>query len=87
MYFAFTSLSTVGFGDLYPRNNPERVMCALLLLIGVAIFSYVLGIYNEILDEFTTLLADLDESDNLIRFMMVIKRFNDGKRLDPKFQD
>ena len=24
MYYAFTSLSTVGFGDYYPKSNKER---------------------------------------------------------------
>jgi len=63
MYFAFTSLSTVGFGDLHPRNDPERVMCAIILLIGVAMFSYILGIFILILEEFSSLLADLGDGD------------------------
>ena len=47
MYYAFTSLSTVGFGDLHPVNNFERIFCAIILLIGNAIFGYVLGIFRE----------------------------------------
>tara|TARA_B110001450_G_C17380459_1_gene383465 strand:- start:452 stop:586 length:135 start_codon:yes stop_codon:yes gene_type:complete len=42
-YFTFTSLSTVGFGDLNPRSNSERILTAVILLFGVAIFSYILG--------------------------------------------
>ena len=38
-YFAFTSLATVGFGDINPRSNIERLLGAFMLLIGVAIFS------------------------------------------------
>jgi hypothetical protein len=49
MYFAFTSLSTVGFGDFNPRSNSERLFCAFILLFGVAIFSYIMGIFIEIL--------------------------------------
>jgi len=43
VYFTFTSLSTVGFGDLNPRSNSERILTAVILLFGVAIFSYILG--------------------------------------------
>jgi hypothetical protein len=42
-YFAFTSLSTVGFGDFHPRSNYERLFCALILLFGVALFSMIMG--------------------------------------------
>jgi hypothetical protein len=43
VYYAFTSLSTVGFGDYNPKSNIERFVCAFILLFGVAIFSYVMG--------------------------------------------
>jgi hypothetical protein len=48
-YFAFTSLSTVGFGDYHPRGDVERIFCAFLLLFGVAIFSYILSIFKDII--------------------------------------
>ena len=50
MYWAFTTLSTVGFGDYNPRSDSERLMCAFFMLFGVAIFSYIMGIFIEILD-------------------------------------
>ena len=49
VYFSFTSLSTVGLGDYHPKSNPERACTAMLLLIGVAVFSYILGNFIEIL--------------------------------------
>lgn len=52
MYFAFTSLSTVGFGDFNPRGDIERILCAFILLFGVAIFSYIMGNFIDILDQF-----------------------------------
>lgn len=42
-YFSFTSLSTVGFGDFHAINNVERLACAMMLIFGVAIFSYFMG--------------------------------------------
>ena len=51
-YFAFTSLSTVGFGDYHPRGNIERMIGAFILLGGVAIFSLIMGNFIENLQEF-----------------------------------
>lgn len=59
-YYMFTSLSTVGFGDYHPRSNFERVYCAMILLFGVAIFSYIMGNFIEILDQFKSYNKDLD---------------------------
>ena len=42
-YYMFTSLSTVGFGDYHPRSDFERIFIAMVLLFGVAIFSYIMG--------------------------------------------
>ena len=42
LYFAFTSLSTVGLGDYHPRSNIERLVGAFVLLFGVALTSYVM---------------------------------------------
>ena len=50
VYYTFTSLSTVGFGDLTPRSDCERLFCAFILLFGVAIFSYILGELTNILE-------------------------------------
>jgi len=66
VYYAFTSLSTVGFGDFNPKSNPERLFCAFfMLLMGVAIFSIVMGNFAEILDKFTKLSSDLDDDEKL----------------------
>jgi hypothetical protein len=54
-YYSFTSLSTVGFGDFNPRSDIERLVVAFILLFGVAVFSYMMGIFIEILDEFKEL--------------------------------
>ena len=71
-YFAFTSLSTVGFGDFNPKSDVERATCAFILLFGVSIFSYVMGIFIDILTEIQLLQKNLDDSDNLVCFFHCI---------------
>jgi hypothetical protein len=78
VYYAFTSLSTVGFGDYSPRSDFERILCAIILLFGVAIFSFIMGNFINILDQYQNLHKDLDEGDELMRFFGLIKKFNDN---------
>ena len=81
-YYAFTSLSTVGFGDYNPRSDEERLVCAFILLFGVAIFSYMMGEFIEMLATRDQLYADLDDGDNLTRFFGMMTHFNHDKEID-----
>lgn len=56
-YFAFTTLSTVGFGDFVPISNTERVAGSIILLFGVMIFSTIMG-------EFVDIIRSFQEYDN-----------------------
>ena len=87
IYYAFTSLSTVGFGDYNPKSNIERVLCAFILMFGVSIFSYIMGIFIEILGEIQKLNADLDEGDLLAQFFVLLNRYNDQKPINKEFRD
>jgi len=68
MYFAFTSLSTVGFGDFHPKSDFERAMCAFILLFGVAVFSYIMGIFIDILNSIQLFYDEPNEDRELQRF-------------------
>lgn len=81
-YFAFTSLSTVGFGDIHPKSNIERATTSMILLMGVAMFSYIMGMFTEILQTFITLNASLSEDEDLAKFFGLVKRFNNEKSLN-----
>jgi hypothetical protein len=47
-------------------------------LFGVAIFSYIMGIFIGILEQYKNLNADLDDGDNLSKFFGLLRRFNDN---------
>ena len=72
IYFSFTSLSTVGFGDYYPQTDEERLLAAVILLFGNMIFSLVMELFLEILNEWKELENDLDEGDQLSKFFGLI---------------
>lgn len=43
MYFMMTTMSTVGFGDMHPLSDPERLVCILIFLVGGAMFGIIMG--------------------------------------------
>lgn len=48
-YWAFTTLSTVGYGDIHPENNAEMLIAIAWMLFGICFFSYTLGILSSML--------------------------------------
>ena len=82
MYYTFTSLSTVGFGDVAPKSNGERIFIAFFMLFGVACFSYIMGIFVEILDSFNLINDDINDGDELSKFFGVLYKFNNGEDID-----
>ena len=86
IYYAFTSLSTVGFGDYNPRSDAERCFIAMVLLFGVLTFSYAMGNFIEILDSIKRANSTFDDNDNLSRFFGLLKNFNQGSPIKQEFK-
>ena len=82
MYFAYTTLSTVGFGDKTPQSDYERLIICGILLLGVSLFGYIMDVLVIIIDEFKAFDAEIDEGNELIKFFSLIKHFNDGIDFD-----
>jgi hypothetical protein len=43
IYFVFTTLTTVGYGDITPMTNTEKCFTMILMGFGVGYYSYVIG--------------------------------------------
>lgn len=48
-YYALTTLSTVGYGDLYPISINEMIMGIVYMLVGIVFFSQIMGSFIEII--------------------------------------
>ena len=82
VYFSFTSLSTVGLGDLHPRSCIERACGALMLLFGVAVTSFVTQNLNEMIGQLQNLNKGFTDESRLSLFFGILERFNGGDPLD-----
>ena len=49
MYWALTTLTTVGYGDITPTTDIERRFTCVALLFGALIFAYILGDIGSLL--------------------------------------
>jgi len=65
-YFSFTTLSTVGFGDFNPKSNLERLYMAFGMLLGVSIFSWILGNFIDMLDTIKNFQKDFEDGNKLL---------------------
>jgi hypothetical protein len=51
MYWAFQTLTTVGYGDMQGTTMEERVFSIMWILFGVAFYSFTIGNLQSILSE------------------------------------
>jgi hypothetical protein len=49
LYWEFTTIITVGYGDIYPIQTAEAILCIFNMIIGAAIVSFIVGNVTSIL--------------------------------------
>lgn len=81
MYFSFTTLTTVGYGDFYPVSNTEILVWSFVLLFGVTVFSFIMGNFIEMLMNFKIVTAENEDHANLSKWFGLLARFNKGRPL------
>lgn len=42
-YWAFTTMTTVGYGDIYPMSDTERIYAIIMMIGGATVFGYISG--------------------------------------------
>lgn len=80
-YFALTTLSTVGYGDLYPVSRLEMIFGIFIMLCGVAFFSYIMSSFIEIISNYDKKMGAIDKGTELHNWMTLLTRFTNNKPL------
>jgi hypothetical protein len=80
-YFALTMLSTVGYGDFYPISNLEMILAVVIMLGGVAFFSFIMGNFIDIISNYDKKMGSPDRMPLLNTWIISLERFNTGTPL------
>ena len=80
IYFALTTLSTVGYGDFNPKSLKEKLMISGVLFICTVIFSLIVNQLISVLKDFKKIsLGSFDEKQrNLTQWIGLLAYINKG---------
>lgn len=59
IYWVFVTITTIGYGDITPKNNTEKVYAMSVMALGVAFYSLTIG-------NLTTLIATMDQKTRIM---------------------
>jgi len=86
-YFAITTLTTIGFGDFHPKSNFERIIGTVLLLGGVATFSFIYSKVDNAFNKIMQISYPLDSiQKQLDCFFGVLKKLNGNHSIDKELR-
>lgn len=70
LYFAITTLSTIGYGDLTPYNTSDRLFVIFMILVGLGMFTIIIGQYNSLLSELNAWGRNDNQVDELSNWLI-----------------
>ena len=82
MYYIMTTLTTMGFGDYLAYSSYERVVSLIFEMFGVALYSYIMGNFLEIMQSYDKKFGSTDKSAEFQIWFALLDRFNNGRRID-----
>ena len=75
VYWALTTMTTVGFGDITPRSDAERAVAMVAVVAGTGFYSYVIGSVSAIVASIDAAQRVQIEKMDLIYSYMRARRF------------
>lgn len=66
LYFAFTVMNTVGFGDIKPYRNNEIALCIIIMMFGICFYSFLVATLTSILSSIDVNTSRLNAKKNIL---------------------
>lgn len=74
LYWAFTTMVTVGYGDITPQNTKERLLTMCSMLIASGVFAYTLNSIGTIVSRYNMLAGQYREKMNYVTKFLIAKQ-------------
>eukprot|EP01017_Pseudomicrothorax_dubius_P040668 TRINITY_DN639_c0_g1_i1.p1 TRINITY_DN639_c0_g1~~TRINITY_DN639_c0_g1_i1.p1 ORF type:complete len:723 (-),score=156.32 TRINITY_DN639_c0_g1_i1:1838-4006(-) len=89
IYWVFTTLSTVGYGDFYPFTTNEYLFTMSIEFLGVFLFAYAMGNINNLVQKLDDDHIEIieNEQEQLDQWIMKIDNSNPTRKLQPELID
>lgn len=75
-YWAITTLTTVGYGDITPKNNIEKIFSIFVMLLGSGMFAYNLNKLSNIFNDISKDQTEYNANLKILNLMMRRKNLN-----------
>lgn len=82
LYWAFATMSTVGYGDIFPVNTRERVFAMVTMVVACGVFAMVVGGLQQVLAKFAEERQEFDRM--LLRTMRYLRAQHVNRELQTK---
>ena len=82
IYWALTTMTTIGYGDVTPVTNPEKIFAMLIMILSSGIFGYTMNRIGNILQSFNETSAEYRV--RLFQINQYMKRKNVPKELQAR---
>ena len=69
----------MGYGDFSPQNEDEHICCIFIMVLGVAMFAYVMGTFTDLVTSYDIQLGKVQKDTNLQNWLNLLTKF---KRVD-----
>jgi voltage-gated potassium channel len=75
LYWTITTLTTVGYGDIIPETNTQRIFAICVMILGIGVYGYLIGNIAGMLAKRdpskTNYLANLEKLNALVHFRKI----------------
>ena len=58
MYWSITTMTSIGYGDIFPQTTIEKIATIILMLLASGIYALIINDVSQIVNNFNRLAAD-----------------------------